>query len=425
MKGNLNDLTTPGLRERLGVQVNGAPPGTSPGLPLTDRPMAPKPLPADAVTLGMDDRSNLFGISLSGLLAGRLLVQGNSGAGKSWTLRKLLEQSAARVQQIILDPEGEFLTLAETFDYPIAEAHRMDLSGAIQLAQRVRELRQSIVVDLSELERDRQMMFVATFLTALIDAPQDDWHSAIVAIDEAHLFAPLGGQGFEGPMVRKRSVSAIVDLMSRGRKRGLAGVLATQRFARLSKSVASEVMNFLIGINTLDLDIRRAAETIGWDARRAFDRLPLLQQGEFVAVGPAFVASPVVVHIGSVRSRHVGGTPAIAGPAVRGAAAAAELLDLDGLEADVIADRDLPIGAKAVREFLRDPGSQLAAAIFAEVRPLYPEGTTAASLAKHFDATLRQVAAALALLSSVGAVDTLGSGPELAVRMHRSMIQAK
>jgi hypothetical protein len=43
--------------------------------------------------------------------------------------------------------------------------------------------------------------------------------------------------------------------------------------------------NFLIGVNTLDLDVKRAAETIGWETRKAYDRLPVLQPGEFVACG--------------------------------------------------------------------------------------------------------------------------------------------
>jgi hypothetical protein len=59
-------------------------------------------------------------------------------------------------------------------------------------------------------------------------------------------------------------------------------------------------------VNTLDLDVKRAAETIGWETRKAYDRLPMLQPGEFVACGPAFSLSPIGVKIGEVRSRHIG-----------------------------------------------------------------------------------------------------------------------
>ena len=43
-------------------------------------------------------------LDLEELLATRLLVQGNSGSGKSHLLRRLLEQSAPWVQQCIIDP---------------------------------------------------------------------------------------------------------------------------------------------------------------------------------------------------------------------------------------------------------------------------------------------------------------------------------
>jgi len=52
-------------------------------------------------------------LDLTELLATRLLVQGNSGSGKSHLLRRLLEQSAGLVQQAVIDPEGDFASLAD------------------------------------------------------------------------------------------------------------------------------------------------------------------------------------------------------------------------------------------------------------------------------------------------------------------------
>ena len=61
-------------------------------------------------------------LDLEELLATRLLVQGNSGSGKSHLLRRLLEQSAAWVQQVVIDPEGDFVTLADGLAPQIGEA---------------------------------------------------------------------------------------------------------------------------------------------------------------------------------------------------------------------------------------------------------------------------------------------------------------
>src|SRR3712207_8269684 len=61
-------------------------------------------------------------LDLEELLATRLLVQGNSGSGKSHLLRRLLEGSAGSVQQIIIDPEGDFVSLGEVFGHVPIEA---------------------------------------------------------------------------------------------------------------------------------------------------------------------------------------------------------------------------------------------------------------------------------------------------------------
>jgi hypothetical protein len=40
------------------------------------------------------------------LITSRLLIQANSGGGKSWLLRRLAEQCWGKVQTIIIDPRG-------------------------------------------------------------------------------------------------------------------------------------------------------------------------------------------------------------------------------------------------------------------------------------------------------------------------------
>ena len=55
-----------------------------------------------------------------------MLVQGNSGSGKSHLLRRLLEQSAPWVQQCVIDPEGDFVTLADKFGHVVVDAQRTE-----------------------------------------------------------------------------------------------------------------------------------------------------------------------------------------------------------------------------------------------------------------------------------------------------------
>lgn len=56
-------------------------------------------------------------LDIDQLLRTRLLIQANSGGGKSYALRKFLEETHGKVQHLVIDPEGEFSTLRERFDY--------------------------------------------------------------------------------------------------------------------------------------------------------------------------------------------------------------------------------------------------------------------------------------------------------------------
>ena len=82
------------------------------------------------MTAGIDMGTGAGGesstLDLEELLATRLLVQGNSGSGKSHLLRRLLEQSAGWVQQVIIDPEGDFVTLADRYGHVVIEGERTE-----------------------------------------------------------------------------------------------------------------------------------------------------------------------------------------------------------------------------------------------------------------------------------------------------------
>jgi DNA helicase HerA-like ATPase len=90
-------------------------------------------------------------------------------------------------------------------------------------------------------------------------------------------------------------------LMSQGRKRGYAGIIATQRLSKLHKDAAAEANQRDYRATWLDADQARAGDALGLSKS---DRLKLrdLEQGEFHAFGPAF-RRPGVVHFRSDRVR--------------------------------------------------------------------------------------------------------------------------
>ena len=257
------------------------------------------------IDIGRDQGGQAIGIDLAELLATRLLVQGNSGSGKSHLLRRLLEECAGQVQQIIIDPEGDFVTLANAFGHVVIDAGAYSAREIEELAARVRQHRASVVLALDELEVEQQIRCAALFLTALFDAPRDHWYPALVVVDEAQMFAPAAA-GEMSDETRRLTLSAMTNLMCRGRKRGLAGIVATQRLAKLAKNVAAEASNFLMGRTFLDIDMQRAADLLGMDRRQA-ERIRDLQRGQFLGLGPAISRRPVAVHVGTVRTAGRGG----------------------------------------------------------------------------------------------------------------------
>jgi len=238
-------------------------------------------------------------IDLTNLIATRLLIQSNSGGGKSWLIRKLLEESHGQVQQIILDLEGEFTTLREEFDYLICGRDGdipVNIKTADLLARRLLELNVSTVIDISELKKHERILFVKRFLDSLIDAPRKLWHPCLVIVDEAHQFCPQAS--------KSESASSVIDLMTRGRKRGFCGVLATQRISKLHKDACAEANNRLIGRTGLDVDRKRASEELGFTSKEDERSLRDLEPGEFYAFGSSISRKIIKVKIGDVKTSH-------------------------------------------------------------------------------------------------------------------------
>lgn len=237
-------------------------------------------------------------VDLEKLVVSRLLIQGSSGAGKSFMLRYILEQTHGKIQQFVFDPEGEFSTLRERFDYVVASAGGdgdvlAHPDSADLLCRQLVDLEVSAILDLYELDPYDRAEFVARFLNRLINMPRDTWRPALVVVDEAHEFAPQNE-----PVPSRRPMELIV---SKGRKRGLCAVYSTQRLSKLSKN-AADLQNILIGYTGLDVDVKRAADILGFDKAQS-GKLKRLEH-EFLAFGPALTREVMTVRSGQIQTRH-------------------------------------------------------------------------------------------------------------------------
>ncbi len=266
-------------------------------------------------------------LDLEELLSTRLLVQGNSGSGKSHLLRRLLEQSAPWVQQAVIDPEGDFAGLGERFGHLVVEAADHTEPDLAAAGERMRAHRISVVLNLDGLDADLQMRRTAAFLGGMFEAPREHWYPVLVVVDEAQLFAPAAASEVSEE-ARRASLAAMTNLMCRGRKRGLAGIVATQRLAKLAKNVAAEATNFLMGRTFLDIDMARAADLLGMERRQA-EAFRDLARGQFIALGPALSRRPLPVRIGPVETQSRSAGPSLLPlPAAADAPAPASMREL-------------------------------------------------------------------------------------------------
>jgi hypothetical protein len=241
----------------------------------------------DRIVLGKAEDGALS-IDMLKLIDTRLLVQANSGGGKSGTLRLLAERASSSIQTIILDNEGEFATLREKVDMLLVgdggELPAEPRSAGL-LARRLLETKVSAVIDLYDLSLDDRRAFVREFLEKLIALPRTLWRPTLIMFDEAHLYAPEKTGDVE-------STKAVIALMSQGRKRGYCGILATQRLSKLHKDAAAECNNVLIGRTWLDVDQKRAGDTLGMSGSDP-NVLRDLREREFYGFGPAFSVNGV------------------------------------------------------------------------------------------------------------------------------------
>jgi hypothetical protein len=383
---------------------------TSAQLPIPDGP---------AVPLGETDRGTLH-LDLNRLLAGRCLIQGSSGAGKSATLRHLIEEAHDYLTVMIVDPEGEFGNLAEHIGAATIKACEIATDGLTAAAIRARHHRLPLHLDLTDLEPDVRITKAAAFFAGLLASPREDWaHTVLVAIDEAHLLAPHMAASARDAETRRLGVATLTDLAARGRKRGISPVIATQRLAKLAASVVSELPNVLLGLNIFDRDVARAADLLGFGSERAAV-LRTLRPGEFYALGPALCPLPELVRIAPTVTRHVGATPELVASADVTRDEARSLLDLDALrELGRTTAAAMPgrAGVRALDGFLLDQHAAAAARVVASLRAITPNATTAADLARHLALEAEAVHGALDLLAVAGAVDTMPRGDDRIARL--------
>lgn len=180
-------------------------------------------------------------------------------AGKSYTMRRLVEQLFKAGQQVVLvDPKGDQWGLRSSADgkspglpFIILGGERGDVkleSGAGEVVARlVVEERVSVLLDLSLFRKHEVATFMTAFLETLyrLKAKEIYRTPVMLVLDEADAIAPQKPQKGE-----ERMLGAAEDIVRRGGQRGIGCVFVTQRSAVLNKNVLTQAQ-ILIALRTI------------------------------------------------------------------------------------------------------------------------------------------------------------------------------
>jgi hypothetical protein len=245
-----------------------------------------------------------IGLDVDLLLSTRMLVTADSGGGKTFLLKRICEQASSKIQIIIIDPEGEFSPLRERFPFVLAGKGGetpADVRSAAKLGLTLLQTRASAVCDLYEMKSSERHEWVRLFLEALLEAPKNLRHPCIVIVDEAHLFCPEKGKG------ESQASDAMKGLCTRGRKRLLCPLFATQRLAELDKGASGMLNNRLIGPTFEDVNRKRAAEilsVVSEELPKFKKEIQMLEPGYFYALGRAICRERTLLRVGSIETPH-------------------------------------------------------------------------------------------------------------------------
>lgn len=257
------------------------------------------------IHLGETAGGKPLNIDLEALMETRLLIQANSGGGKSYLLRRLAEQAFGKLPIIIIDPEGEFASLREKYGFVlVGEGGETpaDVRSAGLVGETLLKLQASAVCDLHEAFRKNpigRQQWVKSFLESFIDAPKSYWRDTLIIIDEAQIFCPQDGDS--------ACHDAMVGLNTVGRKRGFCPIWATQRLALIDKDASSQLLNRIIGMTFEDVDVKRAINLLsvaGEDVKSFSQTIRTLNQGDFFAFGRAISRERIQFHCGVVETTH-------------------------------------------------------------------------------------------------------------------------
>jgi hypothetical protein len=253
-------------------------------------------------------------LNLEDLIGQCIAILGIRGSGKSNTAGVIFEELLQNNYPLsIVDIEGEYFGLKEKYEVLVVGTGEgveieIDANCAGEIAQVSMEQNVPVVLDLSGFLSEERTELLKAYLSSLWNLAGTLRKPYMIGIEEAHEFIPQG--------VKNELKEMIARIALRGRKRGLGGIVVSQRSAKVDKDVLSQAGMLFLHRVVHEVDMRVYSELLPWRKSEVKEIITSLDTGDCIYVNgdsilPIYVRERATFHAGFTPSLEVVQSPAL------------------------------------------------------------------------------------------------------------------
>ena len=252
------------------------------------------------------DISRDLDLDLEGIIGQCVAILGIRGSGKSNTAGVIFEELLRhRYPMSIVDIEGEYFGLKEKYEVLVVGTGdgveiEIDADCAGEIAQVSMEENVPVVLDLSGFLSDERTQLLKAYLSSLWNLAGTLRRPYIIGIEEAHEFIPQG--------VKTELKEMIARIALRGRKRGLGGIIVSQRSAKVDKDVLSQAGILFLHRVVHEVDMRVYGELLPWRKNEVKEIVNSLDTGDCIYVNGDRI---LPIYVRERETFHAGFTPSL------------------------------------------------------------------------------------------------------------------
>jgi len=240
-------------------------------------------------------------LNLEDLIGQCVAILGIRGSGKSNTAGVIFEELLQHNYPLsIVDIEGEYFGLKEKYEVLVVGTGEgveieIDAHCAGEIAQVSMEQNVPVVLDLSGFLSEERTELLKAYLSSLWNLAGTLRKPYMIGIEEAHEFIPQG--------VKNELKEMIARIALRGRKRGLGGIVVSQRSAKVDKDVLSQAGMLFLHRVVHEVDMRVYSELLPWRKTEVKEIINSLDTGDCIYVNgdnilPIYVRERSTFHAG-------------------------------------------------------------------------------------------------------------------------------